>query len=129
LRIAALKAKNGIASAHALRQAGAIEGYFLPQISRRHPADGLPLLHKLRFKTAITVAGNGKRDIAIRTLHPLRRNALGAVGLISRRFCTSLLADMPCQFRTQKPLQAPNLQVLHLPGVVPLILKLLAPLQ
>nr|WP_048878402.1 hypothetical protein [Acidocella aminolytica] len=129
MRIAALKAKSGIASAHALRPAGAIEGYFLSQISRWHPADGRPLLHKLRFKTAITVAGNGQRDIAIRALHPLRRNALAAVGLISQHFHTSLLADMPCQFRTQQPFQPPNLQVLHLPGVVPPILKLLAPLQ
>jgi len=90
---------------------------------------GLAFLHQLRLEAALPVARHGQRHLAVRSLHPLRRNSVPAVGLFAWRFCASFIAQMRGQFGPEHPLHQPDLQFLHQPGLAEQIVRPLAALQ
>jgi len=82
-----------------------------------HAVDpGLALLHQLRLEAAVPVARHRKRHLAVRALHPLRRNPVPAVGLFGRWLYASLITQMRGQLGPEHPFHKPDLQFLHQPG-------------
>lgn len=95
-----------------------------------HSVDpGLALPDQLGLEAAVPVARHRQRHLAIRALHPLRRGAIAAVGLVGRRLGPGLIAQVRGQFGPKHPLHQPSLQLLHQPGIAEQILGPLAALQ